>query len=229
VSSFAILATVPEEEFFQMPEEQVGNLDVMFGAVGIGPVEAAEQATLPLREWSQGAVDIGGRLSYVDAQQFFRHEYEGSGYRHYWCSVYLDELTDEAIDTLTAFHPLRPSEFTTISLWHLGGAVARGPQAESAVGRRDAKYMLCIEGNWSDPAADEQNIDFCRKFHEAMRSFGRGENPNYPGAFERGTAATRATFGDAAFRRLIDVKQKYDPDNLFALTHVPLLDQKGSM
>jgi hypothetical protein len=224
VSSFLIMATVPEGDFFAMPPELAGDPDVMFGAVGIGSIEAAEQATLPLRAWGdKDAYDIGGTLSYTDSQQFFSGEYETEGLRHYWSSVFLPELTDEAIDVLADYHLRRPSEYTTIDLWHLGGAVARGDEASSTFAHRDAKYMLCIEGNWEGADADVANIEFCRELHAAMRKFAVGEYLNFPGLFERGTQATRTTFGDK-FARLLEVKEKYDPKNLFALTHHPLLE-----
>jgi FAD/FMN-containing dehydrogenase len=226
VTSFAILATVPEGDFFGMPPEQAGDLDVMFGAVGIGPVEAAEQATLPLRQWAPQPVDIGGRMPYQNAQQFFSAEYEAEGLRHYWCSVFLDELTEEAIGTLAGYHPRRPSEYTTLSLWHLEGAVARGDEAISAFGRRDAKYMLCIEGNWEGAEADAENIAFCRELHQAMSRLPKvsGEHPLYPGLLERGAAATREAFGEARFQRLLEVKKKYDPASIFSLSQQPLAD-----
>jgi FAD/FMN-containing dehydrogenase len=69
-----------------------------------------------------------------------------------------------------------------------------------------------------DPAEDDQNVAWTRGFHEAMQQFGLGKAvmPNFIGADE-GIMRLRDTYGEEKYDRLVELKRKWDPDNLFRL------------
>jgi FAD/FMN-containing dehydrogenase len=69
---------------------------------------------------------------------------------------------------------------------------------------------------WEDPAEDKINIQWVREFADAMQPFASGGfYPNY----EDAVAADRlvAAFGPEKYKRLSEVKRKYDPTNIFCL------------
>ena len=65
------------------------------------------------------------------------------------------------------------------------------------------------------PAGDEENIAWTRKFWSALEPWSGGRVYfNFPGNHEEGDATLRASYG-ANYERLVDVKTKWDPENVF--------------
>ncbi|PWG74851.1 FAD-linked oxidase, partial [Enterococcus hirae] len=82
--------------------------------------------------------------------------------------------------------------------------------------RRDAPYLLEIMANWSEPGDAEHNIAWARSLFEALAPVGTGKpNLNFPGlGAEEGF--TRAALDDG-WDRLVELKRRYDPNNLFRM------------
>lgn len=136
---------------------------------------------------------------------------------NYWKSLYLDDLGEEAIDCIIEHAERRPSGLSTVDVWHLGGAISRVGAEESAFGGREAPFLLGVEANWEDPRDDEANIAWARECVEDMQRFsGGGQYLNFPGFLEGGDETLRTTFG-ANYERLVALKSRYDPTNLFRL------------
>ena len=215
VSAFAILGTFPETEHY--PKEAHGRPFVLFAALYAGPVAEGQRVLKPLWEFDKPIVDMSGVMPYVEAQTVFDEDYPAGEMRYYWKSVYLRELSDEAIDTLIALQAEDPSPFSTIDIWQLGGAMSRiGPEA-TAFGSRSAPFLIGIESNWIHPEHDAANIAWNRKVYRDLQPFSDGtEYLNFPGLLEDGDRMAQTTFG-ANYRRLVELKNKYDPTKLFRL------------
>ncbi len=215
VTSFAICGTIPGEEPF--PEEIHGAPFVLFAALYAGPVEEGERATRPLREFGEPLIDFSGPMTYVEAQTVFDADYPAGKLRYYWKSLYLDDLSDEAIDRLVEHTAKRPSMLSTVDVWHMGGAVSRADPEKSAFGGRESPFLLGVEGNWENPSDDGANIAWARGCVEDLQRFsGGGQYLNFPGFLEGGEATLRSTFGPN-YERLVALKNEYDPTNLFRL------------
>ena len=61
-----------------------------------------------------------------------------------------------------------------ISIRHLGGAISRIGDTETAVANRRAQYLLSVESTWEDPADDEKNIAWTHCFWSDMHRFSGG-------------------------------------------------------
>lgn len=213
VSAFAIFGTVPHAPAF--PEATHGQPYILFAALYAGPVEEGTRVLQPLRAWSEPLADFSGAMPYVDVQAFFDADYPAGKLRYYWKSIYIDTLSDAAIDRLAAFAAECPSHHSTIDIWHIGGAVSRVGADETAFGRRDVPYLIGIEGNWEDPQHDKQNIAWTRTLWTELHRFSSGGvYLNFPGLGEEGEALVRAAYG-TNYERLVALKNKYDPENLF--------------
>jgi FAD/FMN-containing dehydrogenase len=212
VNVLAVLGTFPDGSPF--PAELHGEQFVAFIGAYAGPVDEGENALRPLREWATPVFDASGAMPYVDAQRFFDEDYP-TGDRYYWKSLYLKGLGDEVIESLVGFGRDCPSQRSTIDLWPLGGALDR-PAADIAFAHRGAPYLIGLEANWDDPAADQRNIDWVRAVWDGLQQFSTGGlYINFPG-FGEGDGFGRAAYGDQ-HDRLRAVKQRYDPTNLFRL------------
>ena len=96
-----------------------------------------------------------------------------------------------------------------------GGAIARVGAEDTAFGDRRAEWMLSIDSSWQDPADDDANVAYTRAFWDATVPFSNGQTYfNFPGLFEEGDAAVRASYG-ANHARLARIKAAYDPGNVF--------------
>ena len=186
------------------------------GAMYAGPVEEGQKALQPLRSFSQPLFDASGVMPFVEAQKAFDEEYP-NGLRYYWKSINLNRMDDEVIDRIVAHSRLQPSPLSTTDIWHVGGAVKRVGAGESAFFGRQASFLLNPEANWVDANDDQANIQWVRDFVADMQKFSDGSRYlNFAGFQEEGDAMMRSAFGEQ-YQRLVDLKNKYDPTNLFRL------------
>ena len=203
--------TVPANEMF--PEAIHGEKFLALAGPHLGPLEEAERALQPLRQLGTPLADFSGPMPYVEMQKFWDEDYP-TGRRYYWKSLYLKELSDEAIDAVVGHAATCPSPLSTIDVWLLGGAINR-TYRETAFTHRDAPYMIGLESNWDDPKDDKANIAWARSVWNDLQRFSTGGiYVNFPGFEEGGESHQRSAYG-ANWERLQDVKQRYDPTNLF--------------
>ena len=97
-----------------------------------------------------------------------------AGRRYYWKALYLDGLSDAAIDATVEWSERRPSDDTLVIIRHCGGAISRVDAEETAFGDRSSEWMLSIDSTWHDPADDETNIAYTRAFWDAAVPFSNG-------------------------------------------------------
>lgn len=215
VSTIMACGIVPPEPHL-FPEEIHGRPFVLFGGLYAGPVEEGQQALQPLLDFGQPLVDFSGVKPYVEAQQAFDEDYP-DGMRYYWKSLNLNRLDDEVIDRIVKHARKQPSPYSTTDIWHIGGAVTRVSAEENAFNGRQAAFLLSPEANWEDPEDDEANITWLRELIEDMQVYSDGSRYlNFPGFQEEGDEMMRNAFGPQ-YERLVALKNKYDPANLFSL------------
>jgi FAD/FMN-containing dehydrogenase len=216
ISTLAVCGRFPPgAEVF--PEELHGLPFALLVGMYAGSPEEGQRVMQPLREFRQPLIDFSGVMQYVDAQQFFDDDFPSFERRYYWKSLNLNELSDAAIDRIVQHASSQPSPLSTTDLWPIGGAVRRVGDAESAFVGRHVPFLFNVEANWEDPEHDETNIAWAREFVEAMQEFSDGSLYfNFPGFHEEGEQIIRTTFG-AKYQRLVALKKRYDPTNLFRL------------
>ncbi len=215
VSSFAIVGTIPRTEAY--PEEVRDQPYVLLAALYAGPVEEGKRVLQPLREFDIPFLDFSAPMPYVQVQALLDEDYPTGILRYYWKSLYLGTLSDDALDRLLASAQCRPSALSTVDIWHMGGAVSRISASESACSGRQALYMLGVEANWEVSGKDAANLAWARTCIAAMQPFSDGsEYLNFPGLLEHDEETLRRMFG-ANYERLVELKNRYDPSNLFRL------------
>jgi FAD/FMN-containing dehydrogenase len=212
-TAFAIWA-IPDDP--ELPERLRGLPACVLDGMYAGSPDAGEALFRPLREAAQPLIDLSGRAPYVEAQSALDPLFPDGGL-YYWKSLFLDELTDEVIDEIVSRSQTRPNPTILLVLRHLGGAVGRVDPTATAYSNRGANYMLSIDAAWSDPAETERNIAWVREFWSAMRPYSNGGvYLNFPGFGEGDRELWRASHG-ANYERLMTVKERYDPTNLFRM------------
>jgi FAD/FMN-containing dehydrogenase len=144
------------------------------------------------------------------------------GVRAWWKNAAIDRLDDAAISTIVEHAGRLTSRGTAADIHHFGGGFARVPEDATAFPNRSAEYWLNIYGFWPDSADDADRIAWVRGFHAAMeQQAAAGEYVNFLGRDERGDTRARAlaAYGPRKLARLVELKRRYDPTNLFRLNH----------
>ena len=202
------LISAPPEEF--VPEPVRGQPVLGIVLCYAGPLDQAEDALEPLREFGPPAMDMVQPIPYLAVQQLIDPPNQ-PGRRNYWTADFLAELPDEAIDVLCERHLSRPSPLSQILVLPGGGAISRVPDDAMAFGQRGAPFNLHIISMWLDAADDDANIDWTREFGARMKPFTTGRAYlNFIG--EEGEDRVRAAFGPETYARLQALKDRLRPD-----------------
>ncbi len=189
------------------------------GVIGVsvcycGPLEEGERVLRPLREFGSPLADNIEPMAYTTLQNSPDAGFP-PGRRHYWKSSYLKELGEEAIEIMAEYVSEMPSPATGVGLQQMHGVASRVDPTATAFPHRDEHYDFLILSQWADPAESERNVEWTRSLFEAMEPFfGEGVYVNNLG--DEGEDRVRAAYG-ANYERLLDLKGKYDPTNLFRL------------
>src|SRR5215207_2142036 len=216
VTSEVLLWSIPDVADF--PEELRGEPTIVVVGMYAGPVEEGERELQPLRELGTPLVDLSAVQPYTAAQSDF-DAFFPEGMLYYWKSLYLDRLDDETIDAMVVHAEDRPSPRTPLVVRHLGGAISRVPEDATAYGNRTALFNLSIDSTWEDQIQSERNIAWTREVWTKMRRFSDGGvYLNFAGFLEEGEKLLREAHGEN-YGRLVELKNKYDPTNLFRLNH----------
>jgi len=184
-----------------------------------GPVAEGERLLRPLKTFDTPLVDQLGPTSYTAVQTMLDASYP-SGIQHYWKSSFLQDIGDKAIDTMIAQCTTLPSPMCHGLLeYQLGGAVGRVDRAATAFAARDAQHAFVSLGVCAEPAEAKRCAQWARGFWEAMQPFSTGGvYVNYLGReVDEGAERVRAAYGVEKYQRLLALKEKYDPTNLFRL------------
>lgn len=157
-------------------------------------------------------------MAYPEHRALF-DPYYAPGLRNYWKSCFLRELTDDAIDKMVRGFEQTRCPFPFVGVEALGGAVARVGKDDTAFDHRDAPFNVLVTAGWTDPAEDATHRAWVRGILEAMEPYSTGGvylNYMQEETDERGDRA-RSAYG-RNYRRLAEIKTKYDPHNLFRPT-----------
>jgi FAD/FMN-containing dehydrogenase len=177
-----------------------------------GPLDEGERVAKPLRSFGTPIADVVSPHPFT-AWQAVLDPLLTPGMRNYWKSHDFIDLSDGLIDTLVESASDIPDPQTEIAFAQLGGAIGRVPAEATAYSHRDAQFVLNVHGRWADPAKDEACIGWARKVFQATAPFATGGvYVNFLTQEEQGRVP--AAYG-GNYERLVALKQKYDPTNLF--------------
>ena len=174
-----------------------------------------ERALAPIRQLPDPVVDTIGQMPYT-ALQTMLNANEPKGPHRYWKTEFLPGLPD---GFLQAFREGALGLTTPMSqsvIFHLGGALNERAPDDGAVGNRDARYIAGFSGTWPPDAPAQPHIAWVRDSWGAIRSYSTGGNYVNFQLDEDDDERLRAAYGEN-YRRLRDVKRKYDPENLFRI------------
>ncbi len=197
-----------------LPPEWHGREILALAVCYSGEIAEGERVAEPLRGFGKPIADVIAPMPYV-AWQTILDPLLTPGMRNYWKSHDFRQLDDGLIDVLIEHARHIPDPQTEIAFVQLGGAVGRVPNAATSYTHRDAKFVLNVHGRWADPAKDAECVGWARELFRAGTPFATGgAYVNFMTHDEEDRV--RSAYGDN-YERLVTVKNKYDPSNLFSV------------
>ncbi len=186
-------------------------------AIGVcyaGPVEEGLEVVAPIRAFGPPAVDMIGPLPYT-VMQTLVDAGNPHGDQYYEKGLDLRELSDEAIDVLVERGNVRSSPLSIMPIQILGGAAGRVPADATAFHHRSDGYAVSCLSHWTDPAETDEHVRWTRETWQALRPFASsGTYVNYMGEDD-----VKRAYPDGTYERLVEIKNKYDPTNIFRQGH----------
>jgi FAD/FMN-containing dehydrogenase len=212
VTTLVNLTTAPPAPF--LPESAHGRPIVAVIAVHAGEPEAGSTLVQPLKDLGDPVADLIGVMPYTTMQSLLDGLW-APGAHNYMRSAYVEELTDPAITAVVGRHGAVPSPHSEIHLHHFGGAVAR-LGGGAALGDRSAQFVLNVIARTPDAEGYSENVMWARDTVHALAPVSReGAYSNFMG--DAGDVRLRASYGPANYERLLALKRRYDPTDLFHL------------
>ena len=209
-----ILRLAPPAPF--LSKDVHGKPIVAIAVCHSGSLEDGERAVRPLKELGNPLADIIAPKPFAVHQTLFDVAM-APGRHYYWKSHYLPEFLEAAGGVLMDHAAKITSPHSSIFLFQLGGALARFGETDTPAGNRNAAYVLNVAASWEDPAQADEHIAWSRECWSAMQQFSTGGvNVNFLTG-EEGDKRIRAAYGEANYERLVELKNKYDPQNMFRL------------
>jgi FAD/FMN-containing dehydrogenase len=196
-----------------LPKEWHGKPIIALLACHTGVREDAERAVEPIKSFGKPIGDVLVRRPYAQLQTLLDAT-QPKGRRYYWKSEYLPRI-EPALCAKVLEHSARiPSPHAAIVLFQIGGALNLLDEQHSAVGNRQARYVLNIAGAWEHAQDDDTNVEWVRTAWNDMKSFSTGGTYLNFLTQDDGVERTAAALG-AALPRLARLKAKWDPANVF--------------
>ena len=194
--------------------ERVAALAVCYN----GPPEKGEVLLAPLRAFGSPLADTIGPMRYTKIQQMFDEGFP-AGLQNYWRSSFLEYLDGDGIEAIVERFRQAPSPQAAIAIEQLGGAVARVSAEDTAFNHRASRFNLLILGMWPERHAKAVNVGWVQSISETLAPNASSRvYVNYLGqSGDEGAGRVEAAYGPKAYARLVALKNKYDPENLFRL------------
>ena len=215
IAVFLAALSAPPAPF--VPEQYHGAPGYAVLLVDHGAPDAHARAVEALRRAAPPLVTFDTPIPYTALQQMF-DESAPWGIRGYEKAVYLDELTDEAIDVIARHVPGKASPMSFMPVFVLGGKYAEPAEASSAFGgSRRTRYALNIAAVAPTAELLEADRAWVRSFWADLvpHAGGAASYVNFMSEFEEDRII--ASYGAEKYQRLSEIKAKYDPANLFHL------------
>jgi FAD/FMN-containing dehydrogenase len=205
------LTTAPPVPF--LPESVHGKPIIGVGVCWSGDLDAGPEATAPFRSLGMVIADVIAANPYAGWQQALDPLYP-RGIYNYFRSAFLRTVDDASLRVLLDSFASVPTALTEIHLQHLGGAVGRVPADATAFALRDQEFIVNVVARTPDAEGFAEVVEWARAVTSALGPHA-GTYVNFTG--ESSAALVRASYPPDTYRRLVDLKDAYDPNNLFRL------------
>ena len=213
----AIINVMPTMPMPMVPEEHHGTLSVMALLCYAGDVEAGERAVAPFRALAPALADTVAPMPYPGLFSMFE-EPEAEEAAHPLAthrSMFVDSIDLGVAERIVANLEAHDAMMPAAQIRVLGGAAARVPVEATAYAHRRSRIMVTVAAVYEDPGESARHEAWVTGFADTLRQDDAGVYVNFLG--DEGDAAIRRAYPAATWDRLVEIKGRYDPANLFRL------------
>ncbi len=195
-----------------IPEKRHGDTFALLVACWAGPVSEGERALKPFHDVAPVVAEMVGPMPYPALNSAFDALYP-PGLQHYWKANFVKDLTDDAIKAHIEHGTKVPAMTSTMHIYPINGACHKVAADDTAFAYRDANFATVIAGMWPDPSQNAANIKWVRDYYSATAPL--SESGGYINFMSDDDQSRIKDNYKGNYKRLVDVKRRYDPDNLF--------------
>lgn len=210
LSGFIALLTVPPVAPF--PEALWGRKVCGIVWCYTGPMAKAHEVTAPVREYGSPLMVGLHEMPFSTLQKAFDGLYP-AGMQWYWRSDFCNEISDDAIAVHEKYGALLPTGHSTMHMYPVGGAVSRIAANATAFAHRSGGWAAVIVGVDPDPANAERIAAWAKQYWAELHPTSAGGTyVNF--LMNEGDDRVRDSYS-SNYPRLAEIKNRYDPHNLF--------------
>jgi FAD/FMN-containing dehydrogenase len=210
LTCWVVLRKAPPLPF--LPAEWHGREVVVLAMCYIGPLAKAESATAPLRQIGRPIADVVGPMPFVAWQQAF-DPLLTPGARNYWKSHDVASFNDASLEIIRNAIAELPTEECEVFFGHVGGAPTRVASDATAWPNRVPHFAVNVHTRWREARDDARCIAWARRLHDGLAPHAMGSL--YVNFIPDGDEAHVTDAYGANYERLVGIKRRFDPDNLF--------------
>jgi FAD/FMN-containing dehydrogenase len=182
-----------------------------------GDQDEGERVLAPIREVAQPVMDMVLPIPYVALQSLLDAS-APPGTRAYMKAEFLPELSDAVIDKLARHGGSRPGPMVQLLLEPMGGAMTRVDTDETALGVRDVPWCYHALAHWMEPGEETAaaHVHWARDLAaDLVPDTTAGAYLNFTS--DEGDDRVRRMYGAERYAKLVALKDRYDPENVFSL------------
>jgi FAD/FMN-containing dehydrogenase len=194
-----------------VPEQAHGKLVMMAQLCWAGDLDAGERAVGRFRKLAPPILDLVQPMPYAGIYQFTegRHNPDHEALR----SLFLDAVDLPTAETIVEHLQAATAPLAVAQLRVLGGAMARVPADATAFVHRQQRIMAAVGAIWERAEETAVHEAWVGGFTAALRQGAPGVYVNFVG--DEGQGRVREAYPGSTWDRLVEVKRRYDPTNLF--------------
>ena len=191
-----------------------GTAAAIIGITYVGDESKAEKVLQPLRKFGRELRDVTRKANYVN-EQSGRDAANSHGRLYYIKGRHINEYDPRMLDVLMERWGPAPGRYTTMRIVRFGGAVSQVDNEATAWPHRDTMWDIEVGGHWTDPNQSEEYVQWGRDYWDALEPYTAKELYLNELMDEEQEQVTNS-YGKN-YKRLVDLKNKYDPTNLFRM------------
>ncbi|HET9558435.1 MAG TPA: FAD-binding oxidoreductase, partial [Actinomycetota bacterium] len=212
LSGIANVMVAPPMPF--LPAEAHGQLVVLALLVYAGDAGAGERALAPFRALADPMADMLAPMAYPEMFPPEEEEYHPMAVGR---TMFVDTVDDEVAGTILRHLEASDAAVRVAQLRVLGGAMARVPAEATAFAHRHSRIMVNLAAFYEGPADQARRQAWVDDFAAALQQGDGGAYVNF--LSDERSERVRQAYPGATWDRLVEVKRRYDPDNLFRRNH----------
>jgi FAD/FMN-containing dehydrogenase len=207
LSGIANVMVAPPMPF--IPAELHGQLVVMALLAYAGDAAAGERALAPFRALAPPLADMLQPMPYSGLFPSEEGEYHPTAVAR---TMFVDTVDREVAATIMEHLEASDAPVRAVQLRVLGGAMARVPVEATAYAHRQRRIMVNVAAFYDGPDDKARRQEWVDGLAAAIHQ-GDGAYVNF--LLDEGPERVREAYPGPTWDRLVEIKRRYDPDNLF--------------